>query len=279
MSLILRNADNSIGRIRFYLNQPSVGPDPNAQAFITAAGITDATEISAINQLVIDLKAAGIWSSLNTIYPFIGGTSTTNSYNLKNPSSYQITWYGGVTHNSNGVTFNGVNGYGETYYNESLIETFGDTHRAVYDRTATSDYGAQIGSQGAGAGYQRNILSNNYTGTYYLDCYDALDSYGRLIGATADSRAFWIMSRTSLAAGGFKAYKNLTNIATTAYINAGTQPDVNTWIGGLNYSNVLYIPTNHNLAFTSMGKGLTPTQAADYYTAVQTFQTTLGRQV
>jgi len=28
-----------------------------------------------------------------------------------------------------------------------------------------------------------------------------------------------------------------------------------------------------------MGKGLAPTQAADYYTAVQTFQTTLGREV
>lgn len=273
------NISGYLGRKVRYIEPPAGSCDADAQAFITAAGITNATEIAAICQLVVDLKASGVWSSLNAIYPFVGGTSTTNSYNLKNPTSYQIRWFGGVTHNSNGVTFNGVNGYGETYYNESLVETFGNTSRAVYDRTATSDYGAQLGSQGAGGGYQRNMLSDNYTGTYYFDCYDALDNYGRLIGPTTDSRAFWLMSRTSLAAGGFKAYKNLTNFATTVYANAGTQPDVTTWIGGLNYSNVLYIPTDHNLAFASMGKGLNPTQAADYYTAVQTFQTTLGRQV
>ncbi len=273
------NISGYLGRKVRYIEPPAGSCDADAQAFITAAGITNATEIAAICQLVVDLKASGVWSSLNAIYPFVGGTSTTHRYNLKNTTTYQIRWFGGVTHNSNGVTFNGVNGYAETYYNESLIEDFGNTSRAVYDRTATSDYGAQLGAQGAGGGYQRNMLSDNYIGTYYFDCYDALDNYGRLIGSTTDSRAFWLMSRTSLAAGGFKAYKNLTNFATTVYANAGTQPDVTTWIGGLNYSNVLYIPTDHNLAFASMGKGLNPTQAADYYTAVQTFQTTLGRQV
>jgi len=273
------NISGYLGRKVRYIEPPAGGCDADAQSFITTAGIINATQVAAICQLVADLKSTGVWSLLNAIYPFVGGTSTTNSYNLKNPASYQITWYGGVTHNSNGVTFNGVNSYGETYYNESLIETFGDTHRAVYDRTATSDFGAQIGAQGAGGGYQRNMLTDNYIGTYYLDCYDALDNYGRLVGPTADSRAFWLMSRASLAAGGFKAYKNLINIGTTAYANVGTQPDVTVYIGGLNSLNTLVIPTNHNLAFASMGKGLNPTQAADYYTAVQTFQTTLGRQV
>ncbi len=49
--------------------------DPDAQAFITAAGITDATQQSAINTLVTDLKGYGIWTKMKAIYPFVGGTS------------------------------------------------------------------------------------------------------------------------------------------------------------------------------------------------------------
>jgi hypothetical protein len=36
---------------------------------------------------------------------------------------------------------------------------------------------------------------------------------------------------------------------------------------------------NKELAFASIGDGLNDTEAANFYTAVQTFQTTLGRNV
>jgi hypothetical protein len=88
--------------------------DPDAQAFITAAAITDPTQQSAVNQLVVDLKGYGVWTKMKALYPFVGGTSTAHSYNLKNTAQYQITWYGGVTHDSVGVQFNGTNGYGDT---------------------------------------------------------------------------------------------------------------------------------------------------------------------
>jgi hypothetical protein len=37
--------------------------------------------------------------------------------------------------------------------------------------------------------------------------------------------------------------------------------------------------TQNQYAFMSIGDGLTDTQASNFYTAVQAFQTTLGRQV
>ena len=255
------------------------GLDPNAAAFIAAAGITNPTEILAINQLVVDLKAYSIWGYFNAIYPFVGGTSTSNSYNLVTTDSFQITWYGGVTHNTNGVTFNGINGYGDTGYDESIWETFGDTTRAVYDRSNTNDFGCQIGAQGAGGGYQQHYMADNYNTNYYMDCYDVQDGYGRLTGSTVDSRAFWVSSRTSLSAGGYSLYKNDTSIGTTTNANVGSQPNVNTWIGGLNANGSLSQSTSHNLALVSMGNGLDAIQAGNYYTAVQTFQTTLGRAV
>lgn len=273
------NISGYLGRKARYIEPPSASCDADAQTFITAAGITDATQTSALCQLVVDLKSAGVWTSLNAIYPFVGGSATTHRYNLKNPTTYQITWFGGVTHSANGVQFNNINSYGVPGYVESSIESFGNTSRTIYDRSNIIDFGCQIGAQGSGGGYQRNYMANRYNGNYYMDIYDVQDFYGRLTGVSADSRAFWVNSRTSLGAGGFKVYRNGVSINTTTNANVGSQPNVGTWIGGLNANGSLDQPTGHQVAFASMGAGLTGTQVSSYYTAVQTFQTTLGRQV
>ena len=273
------NISGYLGRKARYIEPPSASCDADAQTFITAAGITDATQIAAICQLVADLKSTGVWSNLAAIYPFVGGSATTHRYNLKNPSTYQITWFGGVTHSANGVQFNNINSYGDPGYVESAVESFGRTHRSVYDRSNTIDFGCQIGAQGSGGGYQRNYMANRYNGNYYMDVYDVQDFYGRLTGVSTDSRAFWVNSRIGLGAGNFRVYRNAVSINTTTNANTGTQPNVGTWIGGLNTNGSLGQPTGHQLAFASMGTGLTGTQVSSYYTAVQTFQTTLGRQV
>ena len=51
-----------------------VAYDPDAQAFFTASGLTGATNLTAINQLVIDLKGYGIWTKMKAIYPQIWKT-------------------------------------------------------------------------------------------------------------------------------------------------------------------------------------------------------------
>lgn len=275
------NISGYLGRKSRYIEPPSVSCDADAQTFITAAGITNATQTAALCQLVVDLKSAGVWTSLNAIYPFVGGSATTHRYNLKNPTTYQITWFGGVTHSANGVTFNAINSYGNTGYNESLIETSSNTHRSVYDRSTSADFRCQIGvANGASSGsYQRNYIYTNYSSNYYMDCYDVLDNYGRLTGANGGSNAFWLHSRTSSASGGMKAYKNGAFLKQSTITVYGIQPTLVTYIGALNLNGSLHEPTNHNLALASMGQGLTGTQVSSYYTAVQTFQTTLGRQV
>jgi len=111
------------------------GFDPDAQSFISAAGITDPTQQNAVNSLVTDLKGYSIWTKMKAIYPFVGGTSSTHSYNLKNTAQYQITWNGGITHSSNGVQFGGVNGYGNTGLNAGSVLGQNSTHFSFYSRT------------------------------------------------------------------------------------------------------------------------------------------------
>jgi hypothetical protein len=78
--------------------------DPDALAFFTATTITDNIQKNAINQLLIDLKAAGIWIKIKAIYPMVGGNAATHNYNLKNPTdldaAFRITFVGSWTHSS-----------------------------------------------------------------------------------------------------------------------------------------------------------------------------------
>jgi len=41
------------------------------QTFVAYAGITDITQISALDYLVDNLKSTGLWSKMHFIYPFI----------------------------------------------------------------------------------------------------------------------------------------------------------------------------------------------------------------
>jgi hypothetical protein len=60
-----------------------------------------------------------------------------------------------------------------------------------------------------------------------------------------------------------------------------SHPNFNIYIGASNNQGTPseYQRGGTNYALASIGDGLTDTEAANYYTAVQTFQTTLGRQV
>jgi hypothetical protein len=60
--------------------------DADAMAFISAAGISDTTQVTAIDNLVFNLKQNNLWNKMYAIYPFVGGTSEINhKYNLKDP--------------------------------------------------------------------------------------------------------------------------------------------------------------------------------------------------
>ena len=56
--------------------------DSDAAAFLTASGITDSTQSGAVNRLVLDLKAASIWTKMAAIYPLVGGTAAKHKWNL-----------------------------------------------------------------------------------------------------------------------------------------------------------------------------------------------------
>lgn len=256
------------------INPYAFGPsyDPDAQAFFTASGLTGTTNLNAINQLVVDLKAYGIWTKMKAIYPFIGGTAALHKWNLKNPqdtnAAFRLVFSGGWTHSSTGALPNGTNGYANTFLSPSSTLSLTSTHLSYYSRTNVNLTQIEIGSQSGTAYTIIEARTSNIS--YFL-------VNTNTIGGAADtnSSAFYIANRTAVNVN--NGFRNNIKIANFSF-NADSLPLNNIYVGALN--NIGGIPqfySTKECAFSSIGDGLTDTEAANFYTAVQTFNTTLGR--
>jgi hypothetical protein len=245
--------------------------DSDAQAFLNSAEITDLTQANAINTLVTDLKAQGLWTKMKAVYPFVGGTASTHKWNLKDPrdldAAYRLVFNGGWTHSSTGATPNGTNGYADTKLNELATLSLNSAHLSHYSRTNVSGLYCDIGTTGIN---QSNIYPN------YLNAfYPRVQAVNAGITINYNTAAFFLANRvnSTQVQGWRNSVKNtLTNNslgrdALNIYIGAG-----NSVTGSVDYS-------VRQCAFSSIGDGLTDTEAAALYTAVQTYQTTLSRNV
>jgi hypothetical protein len=252
--------------------------DPDAQAFLNAAGITDATITTAIDTLVVQLKAIGVWTKLKAIYPFVGGTATTHKFNLKNPAdtnaAFRLSFSGGWTHSANGIQGNGANTFANTFYVPNTECDSQNNSIAAYERTNIAQQTFAIGaSNGAGGipnpfGLLPRYLAN---AAYYAN-----GAYTPIGSGITDGRGFWL----GFTDASSEIYYRNTSLITSALLSVkaiSTQP---LYIGANNGGGNAEFIANRQFAFASMGgTKLTTTEAANYYTAVQSFQTTLNRQV
>ena len=255
---------------------PAPGVDADALAFITAASITDNTQKSAINTLVTQLKTYGIWTKLKAVYPFVGGNASAHKFNLKDPrdldAAYRLVFNGGWVHSSTGVLPNGSNAFAETRFNPTSL-TSSSAHLSYYSRTSTGFAGYEIGSIQTSNTTQLALI------TRYSDDkqYAFAGNYNALPSTTnTDGRGFYITNRNSST--NTTGFKNITKTIDTT--QTGGLPNVNLCIGAyfMNGSNIGGYG-NKESAFASIGDGLTDTEASNFYTAVQAYQTTLGRAV
>lgn len=264
--------------ITYYWTRPTAAFDPDAVAFFNATGITDATIKNAINTLVIDLKGYGIWNKMKAIYPFVGGTATTHKFNLKNPAdsdaAFRIVFNGGWSHSANGVLPNGTNAYADTFYVPNTECDSQNNSIAIYVRNnASSGQPYDIGASNDFAILvSPYALISRYTAN---QVFFANGSYNQ-VGSTLDSRGFW---NGFIDATNQRLFRNGLSFLSTS-IPVATLPSFSLYLGATNAGGAANTFSNKQFAFASMGgTKLTTTEAANYYSAVQAFQTTLGRQV
>jgi hypothetical protein len=252
------------------------GVDADAQAYFdrvtTAGGTLTTTEKTAVNQLVIDMKANSLWTPMKAIYPMVGSSAAACAQNLKS-SSFTGTFSSGWTFASTGVTTNGSSTYFDTTLNPST--TFGSDYASygVYWRNTFS--AAQTNIIGSCAGLSTKRFDLGYDGGVTIP-FVANSSAGSNVSTDTSNLGFLIATRQGASIS--KLFRNAI-----LKVNGNSSFDTYTtrtfYFGARNNSPIDYLSNNQNIAFGFIGDGLTDTQASNFYTAVQAFQTTLSRNV
>lgn len=244
--------------------------DSDAAAFFTAASITDAGQKTAINNLVLAMKSASVWTKMVGCYPIVGGTSTSHAVNLKTPGTFNLTFTGSPTHSSTGVDWNGTSQYASTGIIPNTHLTAAAKSLGYYSREdSAASTACEIGCNGTGGGTFDGIFlkvaGNLFTG--YLT-----DASGVNV-ANANAQGFYIISRSNTTQVNF--YKNGAALGTNPKSMAsGAQNTTQIEIGR---GNAQY--SNRQCAFAFVASDMSSTNASDLYTAVQAYQTALSRQV
>jgi hypothetical protein len=241
--------------------------DADAQAFfdrVTAAGGTlTTTEANATNQLVLDMKSAGVWTSMKAVYPMVGASAAACAQNLVS-SSFTGAFTSGWTYASTGVTPNGTNAYMNTFLSPFVQMSNFSLHHSVYTRTLYGNL------QGIGIFSPTRVDMIVSSSTIY-------SNIGNAGTATAtNSISLLLASRTTATLNKLYTRGILRN--TDATLLNVALPNANYYIGAENQVTPNFY-SNTEIALSSLGDGLSDTQAANFYTAVQAFQTTLSRQV
>ena len=199
-------------------------------------------------------------------------------FNLVNPvdsdAAFRLVFNGGWTHSNNGATPNGTNGYADTKFNANTNLTNGNFHLSFYSRTNSTLnlFSAEI------------LMNITYSalGWVNLRTNDKVSGQaGATFGndttegtyASSTTSGYMVASETSNSLR--KVFKNNSLLAQNTTTSTTSITSSNLTLSGSSVSNF----SANQVAFTSMGNGLTDTEAANLYTRVQAFQTSLSRQV
>lgn len=241
--------------------------DADALAFfarVTAAGGSlSLTEKTATNQLVLDLKANSLWTPMKAIYPMVGASAEACAQNLKSSSftgAFGGTWTfasTGVQGVANNVEF--TTNFALNNFASRLSVAFG-----MYSRT-------NLNNQGTGMSAGTNVdFYGRYTvlGTQYSYLFDSSNSSQNRI-------SYLGLNSHSRTSSSQKYMQTKTTVdSMTSNVNA---TDLDTSIVKFSKTNQGFDPNEYALFYIS--DGLSNTQLLTLNTNVETFQTTLSRNV
>lgn len=247
-------------------------PDSDAQAFFQrvadANGTLSATEKTAVNTLVVQMKFDGIWNSMKAIYPMVGASDAACKQNLKS-SSFTGSFSSGWTFASKGVKGDGISAFMNTNFNPSINMINDSASMAVYNRTINPNNGRHGLRDNAGGtelickigtvAFPIINVGSNFGGFSFTS-----NGQGFIQAIRTSATRIVGLQNSSLFIGSQNQYRMNANFLISASNVLGTTP--------LNFS-------NQEIAFFSLGDGLTDAEAGLFYTAVQNFNTTLLRQV
>ena len=234
--------------------------------------------IEYTHYLIKNMKAIGTWDLCNAVYGFVGGTADSHKWNWKDlrdvDAAFRLTYSGTVTHSANGMQGNGTNGIANTFLSPSTSLTANNTHLSIYFNNNIQGDIIDISSSESGRTREFTFTSG-YTGFGCIsDMYDV--NNGRLIGTNTRYDGYFISNKISNIS--HTVYRNSSPIGFKSAISGLILPSISVKLMafvelGFNATNF----SNRRQAFTTIGAGLTDTQAQQQSQIVTNAQNILNR--
>ena len=260
-----------------------------ADDYITARGITDEDHESYLQTLETALFTAGLINDdgtsngkLDALWLFGGtqATATGHKWNFidaqNTDEAFRLTMYGGLTHNSNGITGNGTDGYIDTHFAASDFGGQDDAHVGIYIRNDLNPGAALKGAYGARhSSFNGTVFFPRYNSTLY----SALNSATGSGTANTNTTGHWVTSRTSSTVS--KLYRNGSEFWDSGLTSSASQPAASIKLLAVDFNEgqFIYQHSAYNIAGAHMGGKLTATEISDLYDALDAYYTSLGINV
>ena len=262
---------------------PSSAPafDSDAAAFLEAVlltgGTLDTTISGATNTLFTDLKSNGLYSKMTQFYPMIGGTASSIGLmgNRSSGTTFDMNWFGTWSYGVSGATGNASNTYASFNISGNTVLAT-NSHIAAYGNLPnnnTGGYDLSINFNNQGGRVQQIIFEYNNGGVGYYE-YSGYQSV-----AGADTANFVIYSRNAAGTQTIRARNGIALANKTEDCN--TIDNTREWFLGAEQGNngAKLGSTSNRYCWVGFGTKLTEAELLTYQTIINTFQTTLGRNV
>jgi len=248
-------------------------------AVVAAGGTVDSTMSAATRTLFQSIWSNGFNTSMVAMYPFIGGTSASHVIQAMSPGTYNLTFNGGWTHNTSGATPNGTNAYANVPFAPSATGGFVLSGGSIGTYCGTdASAGCVIGSTGSNGGALALFpIALNPTKQMLTTFWNSgVGAYS----VTAVDNALGLMSLARSGSTSTVQFYRRGSLVSSQSHNAVALPNVSIYLGA---NNQIGTPNNYSTyrhQFTYLYSGtLTTSQMTTLDSIIQTYQTSLGRNV
>jgi len=270
-------------------NTPTFSPTPSStpivtdadaiaylNAVVTAGGSVNSTQSGATNTLFTSLKSNSLYTKITAMYPFLGGVAGSHKFNAKNPldtnAAFRLSFVGGWTHGVSGATSNGSNAYADTFLSGTSVSPI-NNHSSVYMLNTTVYTGTgknYIGVAGAGGAFFG--VGQEGSPLYYY----GTETDGISASVAPQPRGYNLITTTATTFQNL--YRNGSIVQTNSGASTGTTTN-SVVIGALNNNGSIIQYYDNIFSFATIGTGLGATEQSTLYNIIQTYQTSLGRNV
>lgn len=255
------------------------GFDPDAQAYINAMaslfGTITPTASGATNSLFTQLKGAGLYSKIRVMYPILGGNLNTSALNAVNLGSNYITWNNSPSVSASGITYNGTNQWGDTGWaasDDPAIYSAGTIGYYCNQPNTVAFGGEMMAIDGSG----QNRWGTFGESSFWLSDWGLNGNFARVTTSSTYTGGTIICRSTTASTAQEVWYNNVSQGSATGGDRDNASGFTDTIEVGRRADGYY---TDGRYAFYFIAEYMDNAEVANMTTIINTFQTTLGRNI